>query len=332
MRVRFFARFASYSIPFALSVAFGCGGDDTIDPGPDADSGVEDGPTTDGPTTDPDGGTDVFIDAPKQTCKPEAPFVEAAEVPGLHLSGASEIAARYTPDGLTAIVTRITENDPNPKLHIATRPSATTSFTPGAPLPGPVNELPAGIASRGFLADNALTLFFEAPKAAGSSDYDILVATRASTSAQFGTPATAGSGTNIATAEFEGQPFFVADQLWFGRRTNNAFAIHRAIRTSNNQFTTPVEAVANLGTSGAPVLAADLLTIYVVREGDIYVARRQNAGADFGELKKLDAPVNTAEGDEEPTDVSSDGCLLYFTRGPSAGLGERRAFAARRGQ
>jgi len=327
MRARL-ARFAFASAISATALSFGCGGDDTIDPGDAGDGSVED-VTNDNPIIDNDGGPDAPIDT-KITCNPEAAFATAVEVPGLHLNGASEISARLTPDGLTAIITRKTEAEPFEKLHLALRSSMTAPFTPGSALPGPVNEMAGGIASRGFLADDGLTLFFEAPKAAGSADYDLFVATRGSKGASFETPTTVGVGTNVATTDFEGQPFFVAEQLFFGRKTNGAFAIHRAPRTSGS-FTTPVNVVANLGVSGAPVLSADTLTIFLAREDDIWFAKRTSTTAEFGEVKKLDAPVNTNEY-EEPNDVSPDGCLLYFTRGPVAGLGERRVFVAQRGQ
>ncbi len=323
------ARFALTSIFSAIALSFGCGGDDTIEPTDVPDASVED-VTSDSPVIGNDAGADAPTDTPKITCNPQAAFVTANEVPGLHLQGASEISARFTPDGLTAIVTRKTENEPFEKLHLATRASITAAFTPGSPLGGPVNEMPGGISSRGFLADNGLTLFFESPKEAGSADYDLFFATRDSTAASFGPAATVGVGTNVATTEFEGQPYFVAEQLFFGRKVNGAFAIHRAPRTSG-AFTTPVNVVPNLGVSGAPVVSADQLTIFLAREDDIWFATRTSPTGDFGEVKKLDAPVNTGEY-EEPTDVSPDGCLLYFTRGPVAGLGERRAYVATRGQ
>jgi Tol biopolymer transport system component len=186
-----------------------------------------------------------------------------------------------------------------------------------------------------FVSTDGLHLFYSSD---ASGNYDIMLATRASTATVFGTGA-AVAGLNLA--DLDACPFLSADgkQLYFCSiragglggadiwvadfGTNGATNIHNlsAVNTSTDEEN--------------PVLSPDGLTIYFSSKQtgskgdyDIWMAKRSTAADGFGQAVAV-TELNTDSSDA-PTWLSPDGCMLFFASdhgGTSFGL-----YQATRGQ
>lgn len=248
-------------------------------------------------------------------CRLDAPFGEPVPVEGIHVDGGAEYSARFTDDGLTATISRITSAGDVPRLYISSRADVEVPFGPGDKLAGPIDEDTGSSAARGLLLDEGRTIVFEGRPA---FHYDVLWAKRPSAAGVFEAPSPVP---NVNTWATEGQPYATDLALYFVRDAK----ILRAERAEGG-FRAP-EVLANIDGCGYPVVSRDDLTIYMSCSDDVFVSQRANRESAFPRPSKIEE-LSTPEL-EETTDLSPDGCTLYLSRG--AIVGERRIFAATRG-
>jgi len=205
-------------------------------------------------------------------------------------------------------------------LWIATRTDTSSPF--GAPTVVPLTT--GGLNSAKIdidisLTSDGLTAYFATSRASTSGATDIWVATRRSTVADF---ANAAQVANINSPTFqERQPWISGDgsTLYFASSTATGYDdIYRATK-SGSQFGAPtlVTELAMPGYDFAPVLDASQLTIYFAsdRAGgvgslDVWSATRSSTSVAFGTPTNV-TTVNST-GDEFPTALSTDGCILYM--------------------
>jgi len=177
------------------------------------------------------------------------------------------------------------------------------------------------------VTSNALNLFLES---SGPGTYDVYVATRTSTAAQFSTPSLVP---NVDSNLGDGQPHILADgsALYFVsfRPGVGDADIWRSSFQPGAGFAAPV-IVSTINTPGPEYAATpttDELAIYFASNRadapakgsfDIWMAKRASSSASF------DPPVNVQElntsNNEIPDWISPDRCRLYFDRlGTTAG-------------
>jgi len=239
-------------------------------------------------------------------------------VPGVNQDSSNDSIARLNPDELTIFFASDRSGGSGSNdIYSATRTSRTASF--GTP------QLVAGVNTSSndafpSVTSNALNLFLES---SGPGTYDVYVATRTSTAAQFSTPSLVP---NVDSNLGDGQPHILADgsALYFVsfRPGVGDADIYRSSFQAG-QFTAPV-IVSTINTPSpeyVPTPTSDELAIYFASNRadapskgsfDIWMAKRASRSADF------DPPVNVQELNtanlEEPSWISPDKCRLYFTR------------------
>jgi formylglycine-generating enzyme required for sulfatase activity/serine/threonine protein kinase len=174
------------------------------------------------------------------------------------------------------------------------------------------------------LSVDGLTLFFTSTRAGGLGQTDIYQSRRATPDAPWQPPENLGADIN-STAQDAG-PWISADglSLWFSSTRTGDWNIHRSVREGPEATWPPAELVdAPINTpagDGGPALTADGLTLALHSNrpeqggSDIWIARRGDVNAPFGEPISLDEPVNTAARESDPW-LSADGRLLLFDRG-----------------
>jgi len=273
--------------------------------------------------TPPDAGRDATapdsgIDAPTTTCDVSQPFGTLVLVPGVNQDSSNDTTGRLTSDELTIFFASDRSGSGSNDLYTATRTSRTASF--GTP------QLVAGVntsSADGFpsVTADALNLFFES---SGPGTYDVYVASRTSTAAQFSTPSLVP---NVDSNLGDAQPYILADgsALYFMsfRPGVGDADIWRSSFQPGAGFAAPV-IVSTINTPSPEYAAtptADELAIYWASNRadspakgsfDIWMAKRASRTASF------DPPVNVQElntsGLEEPNWISPDKCRLYFTR------------------
>ncbi|MBA3458963.1 MAG: PD40 domain-containing protein [Deltaproteobacteria bacterium] len=259
-----------------------------------------------------------MADAPPPRCDPSKAFATATPVTELN-SGMDDFTPSLSADELTVVFasTRVGGSGLT-DIYIATRATRTAPFGAPALLAG-VNT--TGNDSRPIITADGLALYLEHLPNPNSA-WDVMKATRTSTSGQFGTPTQVVA---IDTTSNEVAPFVLPDQsaiyfvsnrggnndIWTASGTNGAFGAP-ALASGMNLSGTPTE--------DYPTLTPDQLTMYFasdrpggVGQGtDIWVAKRTSLVTGFG------TPTNVTElntgGPDSPGWISADGCVLYFNR------------------
>lgn len=272
---------------------------------------------------------------PASPCDLSKPFGAPVELTALD-STDNDAFVTFSADELTAYVSSNRAGGVGGfDLYYATRASVSDAF--GAPVLLPnVNDVTQDYGAS--LSDDGLTLYFDSHRGTGNDD--IYVATRTSTSAEFGTPGVL-AGVNDATHQDQ-VTSISADQLtmYIGSDRAGDWDVYRATRASTSSpFGTPT-AVGELDMAGVTdwgiFLTADGLTAYMestragATAGDIFVATRASTSDGFG------APVDVTElntsTEDYPTWVSPDGCRLAFSSGRTGGTGSYDLYLATRPQ
>jgi len=290
----------------------GCG-DVSENPKPDAKQ-VDSMGMVDTPTTPP-------------RCSPSAAFGTPQAVTELNTTGYEE-GAHLSPDELTVYFSR------GGDIYVAKRTTRDEAF--GAP------ALLAGITTTGeqlFPSVTADGLFLYAT-IGPSTNYEIAVAERASTTTNFGALNAVAS---LSSAKEDSNQTVLPDHsaIWFNSSRDSADTtadIFRATRNVGGTFDAPV-AITALNMVGmnerAPAITPDELTIYIAADRapasatnmDIFVAKRTTTNDGFGQPAVV-AEVSSSSHDF-PTWVSADGCVLYFMR--QVGQNDYDIFSAQRG-
>lgn len=294
-------RCAAIGTIFTSLVVAGCGSVNT----------AADAPTSPADARSPDA-------PPAGRCDPKKPFGAPVLVDGINTAGgpAGEAGASLTPDELTIYFAsnRLNPGTPDFDIYVATRASTSDAFDAGQK----IAALDLGGDERStWILPDALTIYIYS--SAGTGGYDLFVATRASTSAPFGTPQPLG----VNTAEIEEGGAVTGDgkTLYFQRGT--AAETYRSINAGAGFATATAVAELNGPDADAPIPSPDDLTIYFAsaRAGgmggpDIYMATRPSTSDAFNQITNLTS-LNSTEFDV-PSWVSPDGCVMYLTslRGP----------------
>jgi hypothetical protein len=242
-------------------------------------------------------------------------FGPAMPMPGVNTSG-PEDSAWLSPDELTIWVsTERPEGIGGYDIFRGERDDGSAAFGALTPIAA-VNT--AFVEREPELTADTLTLYCvsNAPSSAGG--LDIMVSTRDSTLADFGTPAPVS---NINTASHEASPCIDADgtELYFASNRAGSYDLYRAQLGAGGSFGAPVvigELSPGDAEDGAPVISADGLTIFFQSDRDdplydVYVATRSTRDDGFGEPVALGESVNTSA-TEWPIWLSNDGCRLVF--------------------
>jgi Tol biopolymer transport system component len=271
-------------------------------------------------------------------CDLAAPFVSITPLVSLNAPSSSTDALSLSPDGSVAWFS-------------TSRPGGLGAFDiwtavddGGAGNFGAATPVAAVNSSNGDrtprISADGLTLFFRSNR--GGKGWDILVATRATTLATFSAPIALA---NVNTDSTETDPFVVAggDAIYFtSDRPGGVGAtdIYFAVQTASGSFGSPQlvpgAVVDTAAAEGAPVLSRDGLSLYFASDRgttglDIYLARRTTTAEPFNSLVAV-SELNDAD-DETPTEISPDGCVLYFDSnrgGKDGGAAVQNLYVARR--
>jgi hypothetical protein len=289
-------------------------------PGADGDAGPPN-PDAGGVTEEPlpdAGGTEP-------RCVAFGPFDPPVLVAGL--AQAISIGPALSDDALTLLYV---SNNPY-DIFIATRPDRTSPLSSGQLLPG-INA--AGTDATPFLTDGGLTLLFASDRLASAGYNDLMIATRPSLDADFGSPLPIA---NVNSPGIELLPHQSEDglRLYFSSdRVSADRDIWVSARASRSvDFSAPAR-IAELSSGAAdfgPALSTDELEAFIAsdRSGaqsmDLWRATRPDRSAPFG------APENVAAlngpGYETDPRLSADGTELFFS---SSRNGNQVLWSARR--
>jgi len=185
---------------------------------------------------------------------------------------------------------------------------------------------------------DGLSLYFASTRAAGAT-FDLHVAARMTTAAEFGAPSLI-AGLNTTDA-LDGSPYINAGGtvLYFDSDRGGNREIYRAARATSTVAFNPPTLVGALNSPTAadkyPVLSSDELSVYFGsdRPGgvgifDIWEAHRTTTSDGFGS-PKLATNLNSIATDL-PTWISADGCRLLLTSDRAGGTGGRDIYIASR--
>ena len=252
-----------------------------------------------------DTGTDVVAeaasdsptDASSSPCALEKPFEPAIPFDAVN-TNLDEVGLRFSADGSRAYFARPT-NTFGYEIFVATKAGAYADGVALAGVNSAKNEYDPSLSS------DQLEIFFMSADPiddAGTAVQHTWRASRAQTSMDFNARAPVGALVGSIT----GTPFLSADgtTLYF----TDFVDIKSTTRISGAQFAPPnVELQGGL----SPVLSPDTLTMYFKKSNDIWVTRRSSTSS----IWPAGTPVtelNTA-GTDSPTDLSADGCTIYFS-------------------
>jgi Tol biopolymer transport system component len=255
-------------------------------------------------------------------CDPSASFGAPVAITELNSSSSDE-GATLTPDELT-----IYFDSSRPgglggyDIYVATRTSRTDHFSEPALLAG-VNT--AGNERNPTVTGDGLTLY---ATNGGGSTFDMLYATRASSTSSFSSlaPVTGlgSTGSNSASIVL---PNGSAVYLTSGR--TGTYQLYRTVPAgSPGAMDTPTLLTGtNLSVQGNnmdPVVTPDELTLYFASDRgaagtpNIYVATRASTAVGFDDPIELPS-LSVSNQVVYPTWVSADNCVLYFTAGSPGG-------------
>jgi len=177
------------------------------------------------------------------------------------------------------------------------------------------------------LSTDGLSLFFSSDRGGGSGSFDLWVAERENTNAEWGAPRNLGATVNSAAIDIEPCISYDGLELYFESRRPGSIGggdIWVTTReTTDNDWGVPVNlgnALNSGGGDGPGSISPDGLELhfYSSRVGgnmDLYVTRRTAKSDAWGLPVNLGAVVNTSAHEWCPV-VSTDGLLLLFARGP----------------
>jgi WD40 repeat protein len=296
----------------------------TGDEAPDTGTGPAetDAGGTGGSGSDNDGGADPV----PARCVEFGPFAPPVLVSGIDET--VSIGPALSDDALTLLYVSQNPYD----VFITTRPDRASAFGAGTRLAN-VNQ--SGTDATPFLADGGLTLLLASDRFTNAGFNDLLIATRASLSDPFSTPAPIA---NVSSPGVELSPQLSDDglRLYFSSdRSNSNRDIYLATRSARSAgFSTPARVSGLNGQSSefGPTLGADELEVFIAsdRPGgvgsmDIWRAVRATRGDAFG------TPVNVSELNDRGYDtdprLSRDGSELFFS---SSRNGDQVLWSARR--
>jgi Tol biopolymer transport system component len=152
-------------------------------------------------------------------------------------------------------------------------------------------------------------------------NFDIYTTTRGSLQSPF---ATLSLVRELNTGLADDNPFVLpsGQAIYFSSDRGGNLDLYRAARSAASFNPPVIVAGADLATPGVeaqPVVSADELTLLFssnrpggVGASDVYIATRPSASVPFDAPQNLTA-VNTI-GDDAPSWLSADGCLLYLTQ------------------
>jgi hypothetical protein len=193
------------------------------------------------------------------------------------------------------------------------------------------------------ISPDGLSLYFVSTQAGGIGGRDIWVTTRATTDEDWGEPVNLGPPINTTAGEWGVSISYDGLSLYFDTRQsgttnaiNDLWVATRA--TIDDDWGNPVSLGPTVN-SGAddyvPSISADGLALYFTsgpgRGGygnyDLWVTMRETTDDPWGEPVNLGPPVNSSDYDLDPG-ISSDGRMLFFTRG--YGVGQTEIWVTRR--
>lgn len=311
------------------SLVVGCGSVDSKVDAPPAIDGreVDVPPVSDGQVDAPsaiDASGDSGSDAPSPRCNPLRPFTMMQAVSELN-DGTDDVTPWLTADELTVMFSSTRPGGAGGyDIYFATRTTPDGTFGMPQLLNG-VNTPQAD--TRPMMTADGLKLFAEHHN---GTDYDINVATRASTSVSFSASMPDAMGLNMAGQSDDSQTILPDGRTIYFRSSRDGGGTMHFYTASwtGTSWSMPVRPTGvNLdSTEGEdyPFIAPDDLTLYFMsrRPGgmgsaDIWRAHRASVVAGFG-APELVAEVNTADG-EVMGWVSADDCVIYFTRSSTGG-------------
>lgn len=262
--------------------------------------------------TAPDGGNDAATDSPSDAsadtpiapCALEKPFEAPTPFDAVN-SDADDLSVRFSADGSRAYFSS-NRAGLDFDIYVASKAGG---YADGVRLAG-VNSTPWFQSEPSVSADER-EIFFTSLDPLGDAGQAAHVwrASRAQPILDFsGRSAIALGGTTT------GSPFLAADgnTLFFSDFAN----IKSATRISGAQFGAPT---VELQGGTAPVLSADALTMYFRKGKGIWVTHRTSASASWEAgtaVTELDPDADADAGagvGDTPSDLSPDGCTLYFT-------------------
>jgi hypothetical protein len=285
---------------------------------PDVDVRPDDGPPADirGPDVPPADGRPP--DVPPRRCNPAAPFQPPVALASVNTPD-SEESACLSPDELTLYFSSTrTGTLGGYDMFMATRTRADLGFGNITPL---ANLNTAAHERRPIVTGDGLTLY---ALLGTSPNYEIGASRRASTDVAFA-PLAVLAGINSTSNDEPSSVLPDHRALYFHSTRGGNYDIYRAPR-AGSQFAAaaPVSGVMlNMASSDhSAVTTTDELTLFFSSDraggiggNDLYVATRTSTADGFGVPANLQI-VNTTS-NESPSWVSADGCVLYFTRGPT---------------
>lgn len=220
---------------------------------------------------------------------------------------------------------------------ISTRAQRDATFA----TPTPLQSLNSAAADgRISVTADGLTAFFDSNPSGGAAAYDIYVATRASTTAEFGSPSLVSVINDTAAIDTSVDISRDGRTIYFARRHGDSldYKLFRANRSSTEMPFGVAAEVGELNASGDaadPVLSADGLTIFFSsrRSGgqggyDIWMAKRSTVMDGFGlpvNVQEVSSTVN-----DWPSWLSNDGCRLYIASDRPGGAGSHDFWVATR--
>lgn len=256
-----------------------------------------------------DSGADAAV---TPSCDPNKPFGGLQKLQGGFSTSMYAIYPVLTPDELTIYYTQfLTTGD----IMRATRTSKTGAFTNVQVVPNIGSSSYDGHAS---ISSDHLSIYFYSTRAGGGN---LWMATRASTSVEFGTPTSLPATVNGNGLEL--MPFYwgtaASGVLYFTSDRNGGYDIWHAARTGSTFATASL--VPGIPTSYlelGPRLSTDGLRIVYVSTDptgkgnyDVWTATRASTSAPFTDPKPI--PELNSAAYEYGAWISDDGCRAYVS-------------------
>ena len=216
-------------------------------------------------------------------------------------------------------------------LWMSSRASTSDPFGEAVDLGGVVNSTSRD--DRPCISADGLTLYFTSGRTGGEGDWDIWVASRASTLDPFGSPSNLSS---INTAERETRPSISSDglTLYFTSDRTGGYGGLDIWASTRSSTAEPFGEPSNLGSivnsvdnEGGAHISADGLSLMLnsTRPGgiggqDLWMASRDSVAMGFGIPVNLGSPVNSTFVDNAAS-RNADNSILVFNSGRDGGLG-----------
>jgi hypothetical protein len=198
------------------------------------------------------------------------------------------------------------------------------------------------------LSPDGCTLYFSSNRSGGYGEWDIWMATRATTDDAWGEPVNLGP--TINHSGYDHTPFISEDglELYFcSYRRSGGYGSDdiwvSAREAKQDEWGTPMNLGPIVNSAHEelwPTLSADGLLLFFssgfwesgrpggLGKSDIWMARRKSRDADWGEPVNLGSPVNSPDHDWATT-LTADGCTLYFcSNNRPGGLGQEDIWQA----